>query len=357
LKFFSHRGHKIDYVRGLSLGLAASNHVTAVLIFPMALVLGAVHNQPTSPNDSRAAYSWFRNLKLDLPPLYRQCLGLVLGLLPYMILPLRALTQPVVNWGNPITLQNFWWSVSGQLYQSYYFQSSLADVWGHIQNAAVLLFEQFGFIGVLIGVLGLVVFGLKSRLYALTLWISASNAAFACYYRAEDSYLYLIPAFACFAIWMGLGVSGSLHRFTGQAFSRRLLLQLLLLAYLMLRSETAFGKVDASHDRRAESFGREVLRTAPQNAILFAKGDRAIFALWYFHFGLGERPDLAILAVDLLHFDWYQESIRATYPLLKINAPLPWAETIANANPSRAVCSVQYTYKTMMECSEPLLLP
>jgi hypothetical protein len=111
--------------------------------------------------------------------------------------------------------------------------------------------------------------------------------------------------------------------------------------------------VDASHDRRAETFGREVLSAAPQDAIVFARGDEAVFSLWYFHFALGERPDLIVLAEDLLHFDWYQENLRATYPSLVLPEPFPWPGAIISVNPARAACYARYSARTEMNCSNP----
>jgi hypothetical protein len=132
---------------------------------------------------------------------------------------------------------------------------------------------------------------------------------------------------------------------------------LLLIGYLAVQSIAHLSLLDASGDTRAEAFGREVLSAAPQNAILVAKGDQAVFALWYFHFARGERPDLLVLAEDLLHFDWYQENLRATYPSLVVPGPFPWPETIAIANPSRTLCYVQYSDRTEMDCSEPVHSP
>ena len=43
--------------------------------------------------------------------------GLAGGLLVYAALPLRALGNPPVNWGNPVTLGQFTWLVTGDLYQ------------------------------------------------------------------------------------------------------------------------------------------------------------------------------------------------------------------------------------------------
>jgi len=127
--------------------------------------------------------------------------------------------------------------------------------------------------------------------------------------------------------------------------------------YFAVRSLVNVGQVDASHDLRAESFGREVLATVPQDAIIFAKGDQAVFTLWYFHFALHERPDLFMVAADLLHFEWYQENLHLTYPTLIVPGPFPWSETIVSANPLRAICYVQYAELAMIECVKPLVDP
>jgi hypothetical protein len=79
--------------------------------------------------------------------------------------------------------------------------------------------------------------------------------------------------------------------------------------------------------------------------------------LWYVHFALGERPDLAVVASDLLHFDWYQENLKATYPSLAVPGPFPWPETIIEANPSREACYVQYSDRAEVSCSQPLEPP
>jgi hypothetical protein len=91
---------------------------------------------------------------------------------------------------------------------------------------------------------------------------------------------------------------------------------------------------------------------APEQAIVFARGDRAVFSLWYFHFALRERPDLIVIAQDLLHFDWYQESLRAAYPALSLPGPFPWPETVASANTGRPVCYAEYTELTKLECRQ-----
>lgn len=90
----------------------------------------------------------------------------------------------------------------------------------------------------------------------------------------------------------------------------------------------------------------------PNEALLFVKGDRAVFTLWYFHFVLGERPDVIVVAEELLHFDWYQKTLRDTYPALNVPRPFPWARNLADANPTRPACFVQYTDRAEIDCLE-----
>jgi hypothetical protein len=347
----------LDRLRGLTMGLAMSNHVTTLLLVPPALILGVVPGDEDRNNTPHIVQFWSRGLKYSAVSLRRQLNWFGIGLAFYLILPLRAMTNPPVNWGNPVTLERFWWLVSGQLYQSYYLQLGLAHGWGNVQAWAALILQQFGMVGLVFGCIGLTLFFTPSRLYALTIWISIVYSAFALLYTSDDSYLYLIPVYLVFAIWIGLGAGNLMSHFALIANPVRLGMGILLIGYFIFHSLGFIDQVDASHDRRAETFGREVLSAAPQDAIIFARGDQAIFTLWYFHFALGERRDVSVIASDLLHFDWYQENLRSVYPSLDVPDPFPWPETITSANPLRAVCYVQYIDRTEMDCVEPLMAP
>jgi hypothetical protein len=205
--------------------------------------------------------------------------------------------------------------------------------------------------------LGLLVFGSRFRLYLLTAWMAGISLVFAMLYGSHDSYVYLIPMLICFSIWIGWGLAGLVRGISQKYPIAGLSLALLLIVYFAARAAVPWNEVDASEDLRAESFGREVLAAAPENAMLFAKGDEAVFTLWYFHFALGQRPDLVVVATDLLHFDWYQETLRSTYPSLIVPGPFPWPETMAFANPLRAACSVEYVEPMQLQCSEPPTAP
>jgi hypothetical protein len=140
--------------------------------------------------------------------LFRRLAWLGVGLLVYLTLPLRAVFHPSVNWGNPVTLDNFGWLVSGRLYQDELIVLALPSIWTRIQSAAALLLDQFGLPGLVLSLTGLVLFFTPSALVRNTLWMLAVFSIFAIGYATDDSYLYLIPAVLSFAVWIGLGLEG-----------------------------------------------------------------------------------------------------------------------------------------------------
>ena len=315
---------KLDCITGLVCGLAIGNHLTSIFLLPLVLF-------------------W----KRDLPSTLRRISFIVLGLFPYLILPLRASSQAPVNWGDASTLNGFLWLVSGGLYQDELF--SLAGLWARTQSSASLLLEQFGAIGLLLAFTGMVVFSSKTRLHWNLLWVVIAFSSFSIFYGTRDSQVYLIPALLCLSVWIGIALGRLMKIWPRGHFLPAGLFAL----WLVFSALQTWPRVDLSRDAQAEQFGESVLAQTPQGAILFTKGDEAVFTLWYFHYALGERSDVVVIASDLLHFDWYQRTLRATYPALVVPGPLPFGETVRLANPERTACYVEYPQESEIECLEP----
>ena len=319
----------VDRFTGLILGLALGNHVTAIFLLPVVF------------------YPAFFP-KRTIPALLRRVLFLAIGLLPYFLIPLRAVTNPPVNWGHAATWDSFLWLVSGRLYQDELLSVTLASLWARTQLSAGLLLAQFGIIGLALGFLGLVVFFSKTRLYWNMIWVTLVFSVFSIFYVTRDSQVYLLSVFLCFAIWIGLALGNLMRKWP----AGRIWIPILFAAYLTFSAVQTWPRVDLSRDTQAEQFGQSVLARAPTDAILFAKGDEAVFTLWYFHYALRERPDVVVIASDLLPFDWYQQTLRGTYPALVVPGPLPFGETVRLANPERPACYVEYPQESELQCIE-----
>jgi hypothetical protein len=78
-----------EWTRGFIFGIAASNHLSSVLMFPLILL------------------SFDGKLFVSASIFTKRCLGILSGLLLYLLLPLRASFDPPVNWGNASTVDGF----------------------------------------------------------------------------------------------------------------------------------------------------------------------------------------------------------------------------------------------------------
>ncbi|MDX9992340.1 MAG: DUF2723 domain-containing protein [Anaerolineales bacterium] len=320
---------RVDFLIGTTLGLALGNHLTSLLLLPVVLLA--------------APRNW-KSLALRLA-------GIASGGLVYLILPLRALSGPPLNWGNPATLDGFFWLVSGQLYAGQLALLPWPALLERIAAIAGLAWGQFGLLGLALGMSGMVSGGLPLNLNRSLLWLAAGSVLFALVYTTSDSFLYLLPVILSFSVWIGAGLAKGSQLLSARW--PRLAPSLAILFLIFLAGQTALNwqKVDASHDLRAEDFGEQVLAALPPNALVFARGDQAVFGLWYFHFGLKQRPDLVILSSDLLQFSWYLDSLRVAYPSLQINGSYLFESSLIAANPTRPNCTVTYLNWPQVYCA------
>lgn len=306
------RGFLFGSIFGLSLG----NHITTILLLPLLF-----HKQKKI--------------------LLHRLAGLAIGALIYITLPMRAMFHPPINWGSPVTIKNFIWLISGDLYQGQIFAPTAAELWVRLQSIALLFFDQFGVVGLLVGFTGAIAYYKPLRLNHSMIWIALVFSIFPIIYDTPDSYLYLLPAFLCFAIWIGVGLGGVMEMAGKKSARLSLWVGLVFLAVLFIRAGGNWSRIDASRDMRAENFGKAAMSAIPPNAIVFAKGDQAVLALWYFHYALHQRSDAAIVAADLLQNEWYQETLRHNYPNLDLPAEFfMFPEVIIARNPGRAICYI-----------------
>lgn len=302
---------------GLLAGLALGNHLT-VLLPVGAWLLASVWQAPT------------RRLSV----LLRLLAGVGSGLLVYLYVPLRAATHPPINWGGATTWDGFWWLVSGSLYRSLVLGVSPAFWLERVQAWVALLLQQFGWPGVALGLFGLLYAPAGTRRFlGLSAGLALLYSLFAIGYDTRDSAVYLIPVYLVFAVWLGVGVALLLQAVVRWR-SRRVAagVAVLLLAGICWSAVRTYPTVDASKDERAIQFARRVLTLAPPGALILTSGDEDTFPLWYDHFALRQRPDVAVVVEPLLGFAWYRHNLAATYPALAFppaNLPTQAAWTAA----------------------------
>ncbi len=284
------------------------------------------------------AFSNRRSLRLVLPMI----VGAVIGLLVFLILPLEANHSVTSNWGNPSTLSGFLWVAGAEPYRS-------LVQWGIFPTRILFLIQSwlghFTPIGVLLSIYGFwVLWDTRRPLALASLLTIVANVQYATMYYAQDILPYLLVSYALLAAWLGVGVYSAardaatlLRRYPRAAAIGVCIAAILMVGYLTIKN---FSEVDASQALDAETYGNQIVEHLPSGAVILSNQTRQTFALWYAQAVSHRRPDLVVLDVRMLAWDWYRETLIRFYPdqpftpeLLSLPAPQLITRLTSGASP------------------------
>jgi hypothetical protein len=316
---------KLLWIIFLTLGLSLGNHLSAFLFLPGILFLILRGGSPKP----------------------KSCLGMlgffVLGLCVYLYLPLRAAQSPPINWGNAHTWSGFWWTMSARIYRQYLFALPLVYLPGRIASWISMLAQQFTWPGLALGLVGIWDLWEDERDYLIFSLICFGGVViYALGYNTTDSYVYLIPSYLLFTLWIARGSSflfiKTLHPWLrkrwGLASSRPHLLSLFSLSLLLLPMfliHSNYPVLDLSEDRTAYNYADQVFADTPSEALIIADTDAHIFSLWHFRYVVDPESKAMVLAKDLIPYQWYRENLSLHHPqiLMPANDEDPYAQLFA----------------------------
>lgn len=243
----------------------------------------------------------------------------LLGLLPYALLPLRASTDPLLNWGNPSNWKNFWGHISAQQYQIFLSKpnpavlSEVFPLWFSQWSVPVWVLVPFGFVGMAFS---------RRKEFLYTLLLAVANLFYVLSYDVtdvssapSDFAIYLLPIFWCTAVWAGAGVCVILHMLKGRmprAFPAAYAIALLP----MLSLAPNYHQAGHRGYTYADDFVRSVLEPAAPNALILSSDWTFISPALYLHHVERVRPDVTFFDVELLRRSWYFSYVRKRAPWL-----------------------------------------
>lgn len=316
---------------GITWGLSLGNHPTALFCAPLVVL---------------AAFRLRRLWPVVIA-------GVALGLLVYLLLPLRAAADPPVNWGDPRTAERFWWVVSGTPYRDYVLAVPGRFLVSRLAAWAAVLVRQFGGVGLLVTLLGGAVLWAGERgLAVATAATLLLGSAFAVGYDTSDSYLYLLPGLVCLAAWLARGIGWVVAWFAHRARWAGRAAMVLAVMLPLLAAAWRLPELDVSDDRHAADFIAIVLGNAPPEAVILSRQDRHTFALWYGQHALGMRPDVSVVDPGLLVYDWYRQRVDARLATaLTAAGEAQWLQRAASAA-DRTICLVGSVWAGVV-CAAP----
>jgi len=271
-------------------GLGASNH-TVMGVIGIAIGVAVLFDEPALLRRPRAIAA---------------CVGsAIVGLLPYLYLPLRSRQNPLLDWGNPETLDAFFAVVSRRDFWNRRYLESAADLVPILGDwLASVGIELLG-IGAILAIVGVRVarrFGWPASLPLAV--VVANVVAVALHGSRSDLFVwhrYYLPSYTALVLLAGLGLATLLPRLGRWAPA--------VLAVPLLAAIVAYPRWDRSGYRIADDFARTLLSTLPPGAHLAASDDNVLFVLIYLKKVEGLRPDVDLVLQGVggelppLHFD------------------------------------------------------
>lgn len=265
--------------------------------------------------------------------------GFVLGILQFLWLPLNAsgLNDRLMQRSSPTTLQGIY-NYTLDSFSNLKFAFPLQMLPERLVLYLYLLVEQFGWLGVMLGMIGMVVmlfwkpraFYLFTGMYIVHIW-------FFIQYQAFDLEVFFIPSHMLWAIFMIFGIFATLrgilylidtltHRendtkqrspFKTVILSSLLAAMIIVPVYMQLSTNILIN--DHSQDTAINDFYANVWHDLPTNSTLLTQSGVFGYSVFYWKLIYGIRPDVDVPALTNPNQQLNMNTTAALYSVVQPN--------------------------------------
>jgi tetratricopeptide (TPR) repeat protein len=299
------------YAAALVFGLAMGvHHVTVALTLPAIAVV--VYRTE--------GLKFFTSRRL----LYAALISIGALVLVYSYLPWAASRSPAMNWGNPRSLQEIWWHITGRQYRVF-FSFSSATMGAQFVEFCRMALREFGFawlpLTLFLAVAGFASACKRDRtaFWFLLLIVLADLAYSLSYEIAEDKDAYYLPAFISIAIATGQGIRW-LIQFAASRRSPILRPYVAAATAIALTSATAFAANWPFNNRRhyfiADDYVENLFSTIAPNGLLLTQDWQVASPMLYAQEVERRRGDVKVVDINLLRRSWYFDYLKHAHPAL-----------------------------------------
>ncbi|HNW97114.1 MAG TPA: DUF2723 domain-containing protein [Bacteroidales bacterium] len=304
---------KYLYIISFVIALAFTNHTTSLMLIPIfGVFLLAVDYK----------------IILNIKTVAKTILFFILGLTPFLYLPIAASQNPPMNWGNPGNITNFFRVIYRHQYNidsphtterftsqfKYYLSTLLPEQW-------YLLFIIFAIIGIFIiykhnkkyffFAIMFLLLSMPVTTYFTNFDISSNKLV-----NIENGALvsvFYIPSYMFLSILTGIGF---FYLISIIKTSPKILYAIGCLCIIMAFSNTFknYKKTDMSQYYYPQKYVENVFKVATPNSIVIGDWDPFCFPYFYFQYVENKRKDIVALDIMLLKRSWYIEMLKHNHP-------------------------------------------
>lgn len=305
LLYSIYKSRKLFYLLSFLLGISLANHLLVIVLFPTVLLF--------------VLKAGIRRI-LNLRTLFISFVLLLLGLLPYLYIPIASFTNPPIAWSVPTTVEGFTRYVTRQDYG--WLPGETLNLWIRIISLrAYILYwlTQIPPIVIVVSFLGmffllwkrsftnffavLIPFVLSGPFYVLYGAITISNPYLYGVYERFYGFSLLF-----FLIFFGFGINALVVIFeflfrkkkkmlvqTGTFAIQCLFFMIPVFLFLLNYQRTDFSSLWLG-----DNLGRDVLNSLPKNSIILLSSDTLLFNTLYIQKAYGVRPDILMPSPERL---------------------------------------------------------
>lgn len=284
---------------GFVLGLSFTNHMTTLFVLPACFFWFL------------ACFGWKKETAALLAKLSPSFL---LGLTPYLVLPIRSSSHPPLNWGFPAEWERFTWHISGKQYRSWIFSGfeSAERQFAHFLDSVPANFLWPSVVVLALG--GVVLMWRSRRMFWFVMALAIGCVAYAVNYDIPDIDAYFLLAYIAGGMLITVGVwkVSSLMRERIHPWAVPVLAVLPVISFL-----GNFPKVDESANDQVHNYVTEAFSRLDSNAVVLTyQWDYLVSPSYYFQLVKRVRPDVVMIDKELLRRSWYFIQLGQSAPWL-----------------------------------------
>ncbi len=240
----------------------------------------------------------------------------------YAYLPFAASSSPIINWGNPRSLQEIWWHITGRQYRVF-FSFSPNIIGGQFIEFCKMLLREFGVawlpLPLVLAFVGFVhAFKRDRTTFWFLLFIVISDLAYALSYEiAEDKDAYYLPTFIAIAIASGFGIRWLMQLTVFKSMPLAKSYSVVAAAVLLTFATALAGNWPFNNRRHyfiAHDYVENLLSTIDANGLLLTQDWQVVSPMFYAQGVEQRRRDVKVVDVNLLRRSWYFDYLRHAYP-------------------------------------------
>lgn len=299
LRAFYSNEKKNWFCVGLSFAFGFANHMTTLLVIPFAIIL-FLYKEKLNYNSIKIIG---KTILISLPIL----------IIIYLYLPIRALQNPTMNWGNPINFENFWRHFTGKQYQVWMFasfQAAKKQLIYFLNNFPT----EFTFVGLVIGLIGLIYIAKTNRkIFIATLFTFLFSVFYTINYDIVDIDSYFLFTYMIFSIWI---VFGFVYLY--EKISNRIKIRSFIVPLFVIITAIPFvsnkNNTDQSNIYIFEDYTKTILNKVEKNSIILSyQWDYFISPSYYFQNVENFRKDVVVVDKELLRRSWYYNQMKRNH--------------------------------------------